>query len=1411
MIVSELLSTLRDLDVKVWAEGDQLRVSSPRGTLLPELRQAIKENKAELLAALRAAQHADGGLQEPIPVAERAQPLVLSSAQQRMWFMSQLEPSGSAYNLFASIRINGPLDFDLLACSLEELLRRHEILRTNFSIEQGQPVQVIAPPGPGSLQVIDLQSLPADEREPKIAQIVAEATAIPFDLTSEPLLRTLVIQFTADDFMVLLVMHHIISDATSTLIIERELTIIYEALWRGVPSPLPDLPVQYADYAAWQQSMLDHPALQRQLAYWTSRLAGTLPVLELPTDVRRNAIGGKSGWQATLLTPELSAQLVAFAQKQQSTLFMVMLAAFDLLLHRISGQDEIILGTPISGRNHPDLEQLVGLFLNTLVLRVDLSGDPTFAELLRRVQETTLGAYSNQDLPFERLVEEIQPDRSLHRNPLFDVLINFYSQLNDTVDTDALGWDLRNATAQDAKLPMTFYIEQYRDQIGLRILYQPGLFSSERIGSLLDQFEYLLQQILDDVALPLSAYSLVSPQSLTVLPDASQPLPQPTYELAMQTLLRRAQEAPTAPALVQGDLCWTYGQLGEQATQLAKTLVALGCRGGDVVAVIGLRSPGLIAAMAAAMISGGVLLAIDPVLPPLRRQTMLRQAKARWCLVCSDEMTDSPHWSDPDIVVVQVDPKQGYVLQPQVDVSAVELPVIAPDNPAYVFFTSGTTNVPKGVLGIHKGLAHFLHWERTTFGIGPGDRSAQLTGLSFDVVLRDVFLPLTSGAALYLPTENYLVGSGRALQWMDDNAITVLHTVPGIVQTWLVDPPASVRLKNMRWVFFAGEPLSEALVQAWRTTFTAATNIVNFYGPTETTLAKFYYQTPENLLVGVQPVGRPQPSTQALVLRAGNRLCGIGEAGEIVIRTPFRSLGYINAPEEQALRFVPNPFSDDVNDLVYFTGDRGRYRPDGLLDILGRLDDQVKINGVRIELGELTACLLEHPQVKAGVVIARKNDEQQYDLVVYAVTDAGDSLTAAALRSHFADRFAAAMVPRSIVFLDKLPLNANGKVDRRSLPAPLMADDAQADSQTVTAPQDMTEARLIEIWKKLLKVQKVGITDDFFALGGHSMLAVRMFAQIHEVFGVHLPLTSLFKQATIQHLAACIHEQIGDRPWSSLVDLRSTGSKPPFFCVHGMTGDVFWFNNLIGLLSPEQPFWGLQSRGLDGREEPYTTIEEMAAHYVHEVRTLQPEGPYYIGGYSFGGSVAYEMACQLQNQGQEVALLAIIDHATPASGYYQYQLSANFFRHFFSNLPYRVHDFFQRRPDQMWARVRRQWLIATHAAHRARGLDGQAAGGLAGELIDQAMELPAPVQRVIECNYNAIRHYHPQPYAGKLTLLRARGGRLLVSHDPNMGWGQFVNGGIDVRLIPGSHLRLFHPAHIRHLANQLQQCLDETQ
>jgi amino acid adenylation domain-containing protein len=776
------------------------------------------------------------------------------------------------------------------------------------------------------------------------------------------------------------------------------------------------------------------------------------------------------------------------------------------------------VGSPIANRNRAEIEPLIGLFLNTLVLRTDLSNNPSFRELLGRVREVCLGAYTHQDLPFEKLVEELHPERDLSRHPLFDILFNFNEPLSSSFDLNGLAISRQDLIEPLAKFAMTLYASEEQGQLSLRLVYQKALFSGERMRCFLEQFEYLLEQIVAQPEKPIGDYSLVTLQSRSVLPDPSLVLAEPEQELVTSLFAFWAEKTPEQAAVMQGACTWSYGELAQRAESLARVLVSRQVKKGEVVAVSGARSFGMIGGVLGVLRSGGVLLLIDPNLPDRRKQLMLRQAGARVILVIDrDGARESWLEEEAELDILEVSAADGRLvdeknLAPQL----VSLPELNPDDAAYVFFTSGTTGVPKGVLGRHKGLSHFIQWQRETFAIGPEDRVAQLTNLSFDPVLRDIFLPLSSGATLCLPDDTDSLGPEETLSWLDKQQISILHTVPTLALSWLAHG-ARASLKAMRYVFFAGEPLLDSLVREWRASFPDSTGeIVNLYGPTETTLAKCYYRVPAHVSPGVQPVGRPLPQTQALVLRENGQPCGIGEAGEIVLRTPFRTLGYVNAAEENQQRFVKNSFRDDGQDLLYFTGDGGRYRPDGSLDILGRFDDQVKIRGVRVELEEVRSALLAHPEVKECVVVARKDpDDPSLQLVAYVVIAQAASTKPADLRSFLSKRLHAAMIPSSFVFLAQLPRTTNGKLDRRALPEP--QNDIGVE-EVFVAPRSPVEEALVGIWKEILHRDRVGVHDSFFDLGGHSLLATRVISQVRKVLQVACPLRTFFEAPTVAQL-----------------------------------------------------------------------------------------------------------------------------------------------------------------------------------------------------------------------------------------------------------------------------------------------------
>ncbi|HEY6122365.1 MAG TPA: AMP-binding protein, partial [Pyrinomonadaceae bacterium] len=854
---------------------------------------------------------------------------------------------------------------------------------------------------------------------------------------------------------------------------------------------------------------------------------------------------------------------------------------------------------------------------------------------------------------------------------------------------------------------------------------------------------------------------------------------------------------------------------------------------------------------------------------------------------------------DPSLIVVEI--QEDCIGSDDKTIDTKPPLNLDPNDPAYVFFTAGMSGRPKGVIGSHKGLSHFLKWQRDTFNIGCRDRSPQLTGLSFEMALLEILLPLTSGASLYFPDDQDR--SEGVFEWLERKKISITHTVPTLAQRWLDSVPPGVTLGALRWIFLAGEPLTGALVSRWRKAFPESGTIVNLYGPTETTLAKYSYVVPHEPSFGVQPLGRPLPESQGLVLNSNNGLCGIGEPGEITIRTPFRALGYLNPTEEDRQRFFVNPFTRDLNDLIYRTGDRGRYRPDGSLEILGRLERQIKIRGVRVEPDEITAVLARHPSIKSCVVVPVEDLRGDSGLVAYVVWKTGKNVSISELQSYLSGYLPLAMVPSGFVMLEELPLTPNGKVDRHALPSPVRGseidlghinavlkkhpsiregvvverDDGPDDNRLVAyvvvtaevetiisdlrrwmkqqlpdymipsafvvleelpltangmldrralpapegkhfleyafvAPRNTLELLLSKSFEKVLEVRPIGVKDNFFDLGGESLLAVRLFAEIEKVWGKKLPLTTLFQAATVEQLGRLLSEEEWSPSWSSLVPIQPGGSNPPLFCLHLALGHVLFYRDLALRLGSDQPVYAFQPQGLDGKEPSHIRIEEMVSYYIKEMRTLQPEGPYYLAGSSFGGLMAFEMAQQLHAQGQEVGLLALFD--TYAPGFPKLSPEGR-------SLRYRVYRFMQRvdlhvgnllllKPE---GKVKYLQEKATLIKGRLRGSVRRTESGIKkiaynwyhanGHSVGTEHDQRVDELRRLRNDY--VAHVYP----GCLTLFRASKRPAGYQDDHDLGWRQSAVGGLEIHEIPGYHGSIVTEPRVRILAERLRTCLSQ--
>jgi amino acid adenylation domain-containing protein len=849
--------------------------------------------------------------------------------------------------------------------------------------------------------------------------------------------------------------------------------------------------------------------LEEALRYWREQLAGAPPLLTLPTDRPRPLVRRYRGASETLpLPPALATALRTLTRAEGATLFMTLLSAYAVLLGRYSGQADVVVGSSVS--------------VITLPLRISLAGAPSFRALLPRVREVVLGAYAHQELPFERLVGELWPQGSLQHHPVFQVLFQLESSRQEEPRPSDAAAVPSTSSPERAPFDLSLLVDELEDQtLRCHCTYDADLFDVGTIRHLLQEYRTLLDQIAAAPDQAIDTHSLVTREAGSVLPDPTVPLPRKPHPLVFEAVAARAIGAPKAVAVVHGDRRWTYEQLMTAVGNIAQALEAAGVDRGHLVVVTGSPSFGLIASMLGTLVRGAVMVPLDPLLPEGRRQVMFEQAAPQAAILV--DQAGLAGRSPP--ATLKVDPGSGNVVASEFASQAgkSEQGLPGPDDAAYVFFTSGTTGVPKGVLGVHHALAHFLAWEAEALNLSPEDRVALFSSPSFDVMLRDTFLPLATGATLVLPPAN--LAPDGSLAWLAGAGITILHVTPSRARLWADTAEQGTTAHSLRWVCFSGEALSDVIVRRWRSLTSPRCRFVNLYGPTEATMVKCFHLLPddEELRPGVQPVGRPLPDTQILVLGERDRLCGVGEVGELVVRTPHLALGYLNLPRDQSERFGPNPFRGDAVDRIYRTGDLGRYRADGTLLWLGRRDHQLKINGFRLEPDEVTATLARHPAVRACAVIGYQGEAGAV-LAAFVVRD-GD-VEPRDLRAYLGDRVLAVMVPGSFTFVPRLPLTSTGKIDRQALLAlPRACDEAEAEA----APVGPLEEELATMWREVLGVERLGRREDVFTRGAHSLVILQVIARILARFGVALAPRAIFEASTVADLADTVAWAVADQ------------------------------------------------------------------------------------------------------------------------------------------------------------------------------------------------------------------------------------------------------------------------------------------
>ncbi len=1369
--------------------------------------------------------HRNGG----IPPREPGAPIPMSFAQELLWRIERASP-GHAYNVPRATRFTGPIDVIALERALNAMVARHEILRTTFDLIDGEPRQIIHPATPRTLEVVDLTTVPASAREDEARRVVRERSQRPFDLAADPQLRATLVRLGAEDHVLLLESHHVASDVVSRGITYRELVALYREARGGPAAALPTLERQYADFAAWQRRDLQGPRLDRSLAYWRERLAGAR-ALELPTDARgvASSDGGSVSREGSVALRDGLRRLNA---ARGTTLFMAMLAGIDVLLSRYTQQTDVVVGSPISGRPHADVDGVVGYFVNTLVLRTSLEGNPSFANLLDRVKATSLGAFEHQEVPYELLLTELSGAGRAGRAPLFNVMISALDGDSVPLALDGTTASAFGANRGAAKFDLLFAFREHDKGIRLSIEYRRDLFEPETATRMLGYLETLLAAAIEAPDTPIQMLPLLTDRERQqVLVDWNDTDAAWPTDATLHSLFEiQAAKRPDAIAVQCNGASLTYAELDRRANRLAWRLRDRGVVPDMLVGVCLDKSVDTVATLLGILKAGGAYLPLDPSYPDDRLAFILEDSNAK--LVVSerdlverlsenvrvripgrelDVMVAAEAWSDASDARDDAPP-----------------PSAAPANLCYVIYTSGSTGRPKGALIEHRNVVRLLFNDRFQFQFSERDVWTVFHSFSFDFSVWEMYGALLYGGRLVVVPRLVAQDPRAFLSLLAAEGVTVLNQVPsafyGLVREELSRPTPS--LSALRYVIFGGEALQPALLREWKARY-PSTTLINMFGITETTVHVTFKEIgAAEIENGASNIGGPIPTLTLYVLDEHLQPVPIGVTGELCVGGAGVARGYLKRDELTAQRFVPHPFRS--GERMYRSGDLGRLGPTGEIEYLGRRDAQVKIRGFRIELGEIENILAAHPMVRHAAVIPTGSPDA-IQLAAYYVAPRGASspmagveLTPALARVYLRERLPEHMVPAFLVPVDSIPLSSNGKVDRAALPSPHAA--AAEATRAYAPPRTSLEHRLVAIWQRLLDARPIGIRDNFFDLGGHSLLAVRMLGEIEQTTGRRLPLATLFEDATIVRLAARVESIVHSDTEPPMVVLPNGPDATPFIFLHGDARGGGWYSRrLAQLLGANVKLMVLPT--LRPTATGPQAVEAMAAHHIAEIRKVQPRGPYRIGGYCFGGVIAFEIAQQLTDAGEQVERLVLVDTALRNAPFLKHRWLIDTILPVANGGPkldrrvewlWRIGALRRMNRAQRWEWIRRNtterlpWRrAAVRAARAAR------ASAFATAKKDEIWRRPST--EILEFQSRMSTAYVPRRYPGAIDIIFAVDFAAKMGTDQGAptngvikrGWHR-ITDDFRVRTIQAPHVGLI-TSHMDQLAAHLRACLDGTE
>jgi amino acid adenylation domain-containing protein len=1232
-----------------------VQVEKEFGQVVPLLAFFNNDTLGGLAAILTTGQSAAGThalARPPLVRLPRERPLPASLSQRRLWFLDQLDPAASmAYHVPIAVRLSGALDRTALKAALDAVVARHESLRTRFLMLGETPHQVFESPLSGfQLVEHDLTRSTPSEQELEIARHMAEEFERPFDLAAGPLIRGRLLRLSADEHALLINQHHINTDGWSLQVLAREVSALYATLLDGQSAQLPSLPLQYADYAAWQDGWLQGELLHQGMEFWRAHLDGAPALLELPVDRPRPKRQSYVGASVPLEFPDgLAARLRKLGQQHGCTVFMVFLAGWSALLSRLSGQEEVVVGIPVTNRSG-GAQDAIGLFVNTIALRIRPMEMPSGTALLQQARAVTLAAFDHQSVPFEQVVEALRPQRSLGYSPLFQTMLAVESVVDgDGLDLSGLTLKPLAMDGATTRFDISLDVEDDGAQMSGAIQFAVDLFDRATVERWGSHLMTLLAAMADDPhrspkCLPLLT-SRQQQSLLAELNDTKKSFPGPN--LIHGVFEAQARRHPDALAVISGTDKLTYAELNAKANRLAHVLLSKGVAADQRVAMCAGRNVDMLVGLLAILKAGGAYVPLDPAYPDDRLRFMLADSEPVVLLAQASLAERFESQAAGGLPVVMFD-----------DVVLADMPDEDPDPAvsgvsgntlAYVIYTSGSTGRPKGVMVEHASVVNLMHAHAALCGLRHAERLLQFASCSFDMSVEEIFPAFVVAATLVLRPADMVTPDEAFIRFLDDQRIDVVDLTTAFWHLWATEVAAGRSLPGgrLRLVVVGGEKILCSYLDRWLAmSDRLPCRVLNTYGPTEATA----YVTAMDC--GVEPgrfaqdvpIGTPIANTRVYVLDRQGAPVPVGVVGEIHIGGIAVARGYLNRRELTAERFLCDPFSDGTTCRMYRTGDLGRWSPDGTLGYLGRNDSQVKVRGYRIELGEVEASLAACPGVSEAVVLVREDQPGDTRLVAYVVAHASVELSESALREHLSRGLPAHMVPAAYVFLPSIPLTPNGKLNRKALPPP---GDADRPRHVDEPPQGRLEQALADIWQKLLRVHGVGRRDNFFELGGYSLLAVSLMARIRDELGIELPIRQLFATPRLEELATFMQANLFRNEFSALVPIRPRGGRPPLFLVHPGEGEIGYARVLAKWLDVEIPIYGFAAAGFMPGERPHATIEAMASSYLHGMRSVQPRGPYRIAGWSLGGTIAYEMADQLIVEGECVQFLGLID--TPSN------------------------------------------------------------------------------------------------------------------------------------------------------------------